>query len=317
MENLYSTQDAADFLKVPTRTIENWKRLGKIFPRRTELGKDFYAEEDLRKFPIGKIETDDKKNSADLATSGEKNIISNDNRTDYIKAVSFSQHLENLPEELFSSKRFFPVGADKIPHLKDWSNPDNQSLCTDIQGVAGFDTCGHGVGDDYLFLDFDHVLDDAGAFINPLAEKWYNMIHASQGLLTGCYCECSISGHGLHIFAKPTRDKFPAINGGDKGSIYFTSDKKNGAKIEIFYKSSGRYCLVTGNIFNCESRATIPMGMRLTTFSKVLLMLYRYLNLRGQIMNPQSESPISLKLKKFLTLCQQKNSFVTIGRQLA
>ena len=206
------------------------------------------------------VTDDDKKNSANLATSGDKNAISNNTKTNYIKGASFSQQLENLPEELFSSKRFFPVGADKIPHLKNWSNPANQSLCTDIQGIAGFDTCGHSVGDDYLFLDFDHVFDDDGEFTNPLAEKWYNMIHSEFGFLAGCYCELSISGHGLHIFAKPTKNKFPAINGGDKGSIYFTNDKKNGAKIEVFYQSSGRYCLVTGKVFNCEPKAPIPSG---------------------------------------------------------
>lgn len=206
------------------------------------------------------IADDDKKNSADLATSGENKTISNNTGTNYIKAVNFSQQLENLPEELFSSKRFFPVGVDKIPHLKNWSNPANQSFCTEIQEIAGFDTCGHGVGDDYLFLDFDHVLDDNGEFTNPLAEKWYNMIHSEAfGFYTGCYCERSISGRGLHIFAKPTKNKFPAINGGDKGSIYFTNDKKNGAKIEVFYQSSGRYCLVTGKVFNCEPKASIPI----------------------------------------------------------
>lgn len=207
------------------------------------------------------IVDDDKKNSADLATSGENKTISNNTKTNYIKAAPFSQQLENLPEELFSSKRFFPVRADKIPLVKGWSNPANQSLCSDIQGLVGFDTCGHDVGDDYLFLDFDHVLDDSGNFTNLLAEKWYNMIHSKAfGFYTGCYCERSISGHGLHIFAKPTKNKFPAINGGDKGSIYFTNDKKNGAKIEVFYQSSGRYCLVTGKVFNCEPKATIPEG---------------------------------------------------------
>lgn len=111
---------------------------------------------------------DDKKNSADLATSGEKNTAINTN-TNSITNAPFSQQLENLSEELFSSKRFFLVGADKIPLVKGWSNPANQRLCTDIQGLVGFDTCGHDVGDDYLFLDFDHVLDDNGEFTEKAA----------------------------------------------------------------------------------------------------------------------------------------------------
>lgn len=50
MDKLFSTQEAADFLKVTTRTIRNWKQLGKLFPRKTELGKDFYSEEQLGNF---------------------------------------------------------------------------------------------------------------------------------------------------------------------------------------------------------------------------------------------------------------------------
>lgn len=165
------------------------------------------------------------------------------------------QLLTNLPEEIFSAKRYFPVGADKAPHMRDWGNPDKQRHYSDIQGLAGFDTCGHGRDVDYLFLDFDHVLDDNGDFANEDAQRWYNFV---IGAFEDCYCERSISGHGLHFFAKPTPDKFQPVSNGKDGVLYF--DRDNDVKLEIFYKSKGRYCLLTGDLFRCEPNAIIPSG---------------------------------------------------------
>lgn len=162
----------------------------------------------------------------------------------------------NLPTEISALPRFFPVGADKTPHIKKWSDPVNQMPLADVNSqFVGFDTCGHGRGDDYLFLDFDHVLNDNGEFISCDAESWYNYLKCVNS-----YCERSLSGHGLHFLFKPSPNNFPAFSGGDKGSIYFTNDKKNGAKIEVFYGSAGRYCLLTGDLFNCKPNASIVDG---------------------------------------------------------
>ena len=47
-----------------------------------------------------------------------------------------SQNLKNLPETILSQARFFAVNADKQPIIKGWSNPKNQKLYSEIQGLA-------------------------------------------------------------------------------------------------------------------------------------------------------------------------------------
>ena len=160
------------------------------------------------------------------------------------------QNLFNLPKEILSQPRFFKVGADKVPRTKAWSNPDNQKKYNEVQGLAGFDTCGHGKADDYLLLDFDHVLNDNGDFVNTDAERWYNFITASAD---NSYREKSVSGHGLHFILKLTPNKFPAVSGGERGTLHFGDN----AKLELFYNSKGRYCLFTGDLFNCPPNAPI------------------------------------------------------------
>lgn len=161
-------------------------------------------------------------------------------------------NLKKLPQELLNQPRFFEVSKDKVPHVKDWSNPANQKFFSDVQGLAGFDTCGHGQAADYLFLDWDNVLDDNGHFVNVDAEKWFNYISSFE-----TYCELSIRKHGLHHIFKPTPNKFPTFSAGKNGTIHF-GDK---AKLEIFYGSQGRYCLFTGDVFNCEPNTPIVDGV--------------------------------------------------------
>lgn len=167
---------------------------------------------------------------------------------------SFRQQLENVPSEFLAQPRFFLVGEDKVPKTKDWGNPDNQRDYRKIRGLKGFDLSGHGRGVDYLMIDFDHVLNDAGEFIYPDAERWYNFISQSDD---NVFCERSISGHGLHFFIAPTAGKFPKITNAKKNNIIF--DEKTGAKIELFYLHT-RYAFFTGNLFRCKPKATIPHG---------------------------------------------------------
>lgn len=172
---------------------------------------------------------------------------------DSITQEAFRQQIENLPTEILDQPRFFPVAESKVPLISEWQKPENQHHAAQIQGLKGFDTCGHGQAADYLLVDFDHVLDDAGNFIYPDAERWLNYILQSGD---NVFCERSISGHGLHILIAPTTGKFPKVTNSDKNRIYF--DKETGAKIELFYLNAARYCLVTGNLFRCEPNATIP-----------------------------------------------------------
>lgn len=178
----------------------------------------------------------------------------------------FIPSLENLPLELLNQKRFFPVviTADgrKVPTIKDWGNPDNQKHCSEVQGLLGFDICGHSLATDYALLDFDHVLND-GKFINDTAETCFNDV---QNKLQG-YCERSVSGDGLHIIIAPTTDKFPMISNGKNGVLHFG----DGAKLEIFFKPKARYCLLTADLFNCEPNAPVAHGQAADDVLQALL----------------------------------------------
>lgn len=166
-----------------------------------------------------------------------------------------TQLFDNLPSEIRNSKRFFKVGNNKVPITKDWNITANQKFHWEINGTAGFDTSGHDEGDDYLFLDFDHALDDDGNFIYPIAEQIYNTLVKE---FRGIYVERSISGHGLHAFLVPNPEKFSSLASGRNGAIYFGDERgKDAPKLELFYRTRGRYCLVTGNVFR-DSGDEIP-----------------------------------------------------------
>lgn len=187
----------------------------------------------------------------------ENNISPNKFDTNVITTPANSQVIANLPDEILSAPRFFPVKANKEPSVTAWSNPDNQKLCTAIKGkIVGFDTCGHGRDADYLLIDFDNVLDDNGEFVNEKAEQWFNYLAAQfEG-----YCELSLSGRGIHFLAKPTPEKFTRIsNKKGEGIIPLDKPDKPHIKIELFYKQAARYCLLTGKLFRTQSK-DIPSG---------------------------------------------------------
>lgn len=170
---------------------------------------------------------------------------------------TFTQILENLPKEILNQPRFFAVNEVKEPLTKGWSKPENQKPYNEIQGLVGFDTAGHDVFEDYLFLDFDHIFNDDRQFVNVLAEEWYTKIR--DALKT--YCELSASSTGAHMIAKPTKGKFKKISSGKNGRIYFSERRdKDAPFLELFYCTRGRYCLFTGNVFDCEPNAPVTHG---------------------------------------------------------
>ena len=192
-----------------------------------------------------------------IANDGEKNSEQN-NHGNNTTSRAVSQQLKALPAELLAQPRFFELyGMKKTDTPKGWSNPDNQRLFSELNPnrLLGFDTCGHDRADDYLVIDFDNVLDDDGEFVSAEAEDWYNAIKLKFG---DCYCELSISKHGLHFIGKPTVGKFDAISNGKSGVLLF--DKDNDVKIELFYKNKARYFLWTGNCYECDAQSPIPQG---------------------------------------------------------
>ena len=167
--------------------------------------------------------------------------------------------IENLPVAFASEKRFFGVGKTKGSVPKEWNDPKNQMTAAkafkaSTAGNVGVDVCGHGSRSDYLFVDFDHVLNDDGEFVTDDAAKWYNYIADAE-----TYCEKSISGHGIHFLLKPTAGKFKTITNSKDSVIQLSSDDSD-VKIELFYKTAARYCLLTGGVFNCAPQTPIVEG---------------------------------------------------------
>ena len=210
----------------------------------------------------------------------------NTNATDcHAENNSVYQNLSNLPEELLRQPRFFPATAAKIPKISEWQKPDNQKLYTDIalrDEILGFDCTGHGGADDYCLLDFDHVLTDKGEFVNEEAKDLYELI---VGIEPGIYCEKSCSGRGLHILLQPTANKFGKISNGKNGVYHF--DRNIGAKLEIFYLNEGRYCLLTGNLYNCRPNAEILSGEVADSLLNALLKLIKEQNKKSATNNQQ------------------------------
>lgn len=157
-----------------------------------------------------------------------------------------TQSLENLPDEILALPRFLRTREDnhKAPLVKEWQNPKNQKLYSELKGIVGF-VAATDNDDSLIFFDFDHALDDNGKFVNETAEKWFYTLRGGE-----FYCELSQSGRGLHMFAQPTKGKFSKLN----GKIYFDDEKKS--FLEIFYGTT-KFCLVTGNLFRCNPNTPI------------------------------------------------------------
>ena len=177
---------------------------------------------------------------------------------------------QHLPPEMANQFRFIPSciapNGDKKPVSKKAPKPDYYSTAEEAVKIAkhyepeygnafaALDICGYGKGDNYLFLDFDHVLDDNGDFVNAEAEDWYGFV---QLKLNG-YCELSASRTGIHIFAVPTPGKFDKLDG-KKTRLYFDNEQKS--FLEVFYRpDNGRKtCHMTGEIYDTDER-TIAKG---------------------------------------------------------
>ena len=176
--------------------------------------------------------------------------------------------VENLPTSMLELMRFTPSiitpNGDKKPVKSKYAKPENYTTAEDaveiaeVEGggtaFAALDICGHGKGDNYVFLDFDHVLNASGEFVNAEAEDWYTDIQYKLG----GYAEFSASGTGIHILAIPTPGKFTKITNKESGVLYFDRDKN--IKLEVFYYPDARKtCHMTGEPFDTDER-TIATG---------------------------------------------------------
>lgn len=179
----------------------------------------------------------------------------------------FKQIKKNFPPELSQQARFFEVKikADgSVIYPKDYYNENNQKKFADFKdnAIVMLDIERHKIWrPSYLFLDFDHVLIN-GEFVN---EKVAQFVKNLQTLFPDIYIEYSVSGTGLHAFLKPDFDKFGSLT---PAKLYFADSRdKEAPQLELFFKTEGRSCLLTGKKFS--KGATIPTNTIDTLENKV------------------------------------------------
>ena len=54
--------------------------------------------------------------------------------------TEFRQQLENLPDRILALPRFLKTRTDnpKAPAVSKWQLPENQRLCSELEGIRGF-----------------------------------------------------------------------------------------------------------------------------------------------------------------------------------
>ena len=166
----------------------------------------------------------------------------------------FTQYKNNFPDEFMEQSRFYlgKITAEGIkPAHKDYYNEKNQKKLSgfDAEDIVFFDIESHKFSrTQYLFLDFDHILND-GKFVN---EKVALFVRNLLLTFPKIYIEYSVSYTGLHAFLKPDPDKFDSLT---PAKFYFSDNtKKDAPQLEIFFKTNGRGCLLTGKKYGNSGR---------------------------------------------------------------
>lgn len=235
-----------------------------------------------------------------------KNITLMNNAADIVpQHGAFMQHLQNLPKEILSAKRWIKVGtaADpKAPTTKAWTLAANQEHYNKLRGNVGFvcsvhpdDRAADPTREDYLLIDADHVLNaETGEFVNELAATWCKFLLAN--LSDSVFCEYSMSRTGLHILARPTPSKFN-LAAHDNGTLYFgkhdTKDEKNSCpKIELFVGSQGRQVVLTGDLYQCTADAQIPAGNRVDEILQTLITQIEIQNVQDGKTAADTQKPV-------------------------
>lgn len=177
------------------------------------------------------------------------------------------QNLNNLPPELLLQARYFEVNHDKSPRISGWNKPENQKLPRFLTKPLGFDITNPSPSmPNYLVIDGDHVLDENGY---PVNEKVTIALETFKA--TGTYGEISQSGRGFHFILNPTHNKFPPMSPAKLYLDDLTDLKENQrAKLEIFYKSNGRYFIFTGNKFEGSSDKILSGSLADSTVEKLV-----------------------------------------------
>lgn len=163
------------------------------------------------------------------------------------------QNRNNIPASLAEEKRFFiKDSVNKNDNPQGWNEPENQMALDEVPENKHF---GFVLSESQVLIDFDHAFDDSGRLF-PEVERAYKRIHDCADT----YTEISCSGKGLHLIIDldDYADAFESITNDYEHIITPTMDieaykelskeeKDKTPKIELFYRTAGRYVFLTGN----------------------------------------------------------------------
>lgn len=137
-----------------------------------------------------------------------------------------------------------------------WGSFESACLLADQRGLGiGFEFCAE---DPFVGIDFDHCLDESGAFLDESVRAFVMILWKS-----GTYVEISQSGNGLHVIVE---NSIPAeFLGGNVGG------RKFGSFCEMY--QSSRYFALTGNLFHSRSKSPRIKKIENRTWIKCLKIL--------------------------------------------
>ena len=148
-----------------------------------------------------------------------------------------------LPGELALSRQWIET-VNKRPKHEGWTNPENWKLYTGIKGDRGFV-----LGDRFVVLDFDHVLNENGEWVNEEAHRFYTELIRQFPT----WVEFSSSGRGLHVWYLGECFKFSIQR--------MDYDEENRIGVDVC-ESNRRQVVVTGEVLVNNRIASVDDALR-------------------------------------------------------
>lgn len=97
-----------------------------------------------------------------------------------------------IPLEMLNERRWIPVARDKKPMVKAWNRSKNWERYDEIRTEGK----GFVLGDGFFGIDLDDCLNESGS-VKPEKSQIVNDVLE----LCPSFCEVSVSGKGLHVYA--------------------------------------------------------------------------------------------------------------------
>lgn len=173
------------------------------------------------------------------------------------------QNRSGLPDALIDERRFFALtGPGKTDTPKGWNDSENWVYLEDIPDGKpfGFDAKDSNI----LFIDGDHVRDPQTGKMVP----WVHEVYKRITQYGETYSELSMSQTGFHMLCDPGvfADEYgKETNSYDRIIVDMNPEEYNNLpkpeqdkipKIELFYRTGGRYIYLTGQHKKLHQLAT-------------------------------------------------------------